>query len=205
MSFEVPRFTGKNVLKAAGVGAAVWYGATYFDESGRRTPIWKYVEHPRRAGDWDRVVRVLTEPQVRLADDIIDHGWDLVREPKPKGLRGMLFPADPKAFPRKNVWDDIRVDFPFGWQKAAVVGLDTVRLNERHQAPKGWNCVFAFDDEDVMTRCRIVIPPHESVRILLGDRPTRVFTLDLDGNELPSRGRALIHRRDPRFKNLRLL
>ena len=76
-------------LIAAGVLSAT-YLMDYLDERRRQTPIWEYETRPPHTMDWDRLVRIASNPLMKLvAGGIISHHLDWMAVPMREGYQGV--------------------------------------------------------------------------------------------------------------------
>lgn len=176
-------------------------------------PIWRYRSDPPHFLNWDVPVRSFIQMfSPYLGDGIIGHQYDWINIPYKEGYQGTEFDADPFAKPRKNLWDAFVVDTRWGWQTAYVMELDKDKLPNLDDL-RGWHFGYHFtltdaytgQTEDQIRKSRIIIPSSEAIKFLIGDEPVRVFALDKNGDELPTIFEGPISRRDPQFKNARLI
>lgn len=168
--------------------------------------IWEYRSNPPHLLNWDVAARTIVQPFSHLlADGVIAHFYDWINIPR-NDYRGEVFEPDPQAFSRKTFLDGALVDMRWGWQRAFVMSS----IN-----PSGWHFAYHidkenqesgdFDPETEVRKCRIIIPENESIKFLIGDKPVRIFALDMEGNELSAKFYGPITRNDPAFKNARLI
>ncbi|HSX19138.1 MAG TPA: hypothetical protein VLE91_03305 [Candidatus Saccharimonadales bacterium] len=190
----------KKFAIVAGVASAAWYTKSLLDERQMPTPIWRYRSNPPHTADWDVAVRTASNPLMQiLADEVVPHPWDLAREEIKPEYKGTQIGANPKAIKRDgSIIKDALIDTRFGWQDAYVLGI------EPSQDSTGWHFAFTAPGDEKITRCRIIIPSGEKIRILMGSEPVIVYTLDTDGNELQSTLEGPLNRRSSQFKRLRL-
>lgn len=193
---------------AAGfVGAA--YVIDYLDERRKQTPVWEYEARPPHILDWDKLVRVASNPLMKLvAGGMISHHWDWVQVPIKDEYEGVWLP------PSKNpiVQNFERGDFTLlhhmlahsvVWQEAYALGLDRSKLNTEWFGIQGFHYGWHLAEFGSVVRSRILIPREEQIKILIGAKSPRVMALDSDNNELPLLVEGPFDRRDPQYRHLR--
>lgn len=204
MSSSESRVNTKVQLAAiAGLALADLYLHSLREELRLPTRIWEYESNPPHPLGWDRVVRTVSEPLVKLATGgVICHHWDWTTEQARPEYSGQVFPADPSAFPAKSLLDWIRVDTHWGWKTSYAFGVDHSRIESPRQID-GWHIAFNWENPGEIRRLRIILPPEEAVVFFVGNKPLTTFALDTRGNELPSKFVGPFHRSDKRFSHLR--
>lgn len=178
------------------------YALTYLDESRRNTPIWKYQSDPKKPLNWDQLLRVATEPIMRIVSDgVIAHHTDWADVPHQEHYQGVKLSRDPQAFVRQSFVDAVLVDTRFGWRSACVLQLDQSALNEKVDS---WQIGYRSNDNTVR-KCLISVPAGESIKMAIGSGDITFYGLDKNNQELPLKNIAIVDRRDPQFHHLRML
>lgn len=199
--------------KAAGLVAAGVVGATYLldylEERRRQTPIWQYKTRPPHALDWDRLVRVVSNPLMKLvAGGIISHHWDWMQIPIKEEYQGVWLPPSENPLVQNLERGKLTLlhrmlAHTVVWQEAYTLGLDRSKLGPRWPEIEGFHYGWNLAEFDHVVRSRILIPKEEKIKILIGAMPPRVLGLDSDNNELPLLVEGPIERRDPNYRALR--
>ncbi len=173
-----------------GISAAALI-ADYLAERRKPTPIWKYRSNPPQPSDFDRYIRVLTNPLVNaIADGMIMHVWDAMSVPLNPQWTGIDLPGNPGERQKTHLLSNAHADTRWGWKRSYVLGVDLEKVAELGLTPEDWH--YAYDikpelgkiERDI-EKCRIIMPLEEQARILVGPKPFTVFVLDTENNELP--------------------
>lgn len=211
---ELPAFSSIDRKKAAGLVAGTVVGATYLldylDERRRLTPVWEYETRPPHTADWDRVVRIASNPLMKLvAGGIISHHWDWMQIPDKDDYRGNWVEPNQDRFygrfgdSKLTILHHVLGHTIWGIKDAYTLGLDMELLNQQGVETKGFHYGFQVEGMEHIHKSRILIPPTERVKLLISTRPLRVLALDSNDNELPAKVEGPINRGDPQFKQLR--
>jgi hypothetical protein len=201
-----------NILKAgllATVAGA--YALDYLDEIDRQTPIWEYRSDPKLPLEWDRGLRVLGNPLMKLiAGGIISHHWDWISIPdKEEYSQRWVRPSSDKFY---NIFTNHRLNplyhalahLSTGIQEVCVLGLDWSQIRgKKAEEIEGYHYAFQSEGQEDVRKSRIIVPGEEQIRLLISTKPLRILALDDQNRELPSVVHGPIDRNDPYFKNLR--
>lgn len=192
---------------AAGIIALVYF-ADYLSEKRKPTPIWGYKSNPPHQLDWDRYVRVVSNPLMKLvAGGIVAHHWDWVQIPDREDYSQKWLPPISNRWYARYDTDNITILHQvlahtiLGLQDTYLLGLNAEQLTE--QEVEGFHYGFQAEGQHNITRSRILISYNEQIRLLKGTRPLRVLALDSENNELPSIVEGPFNRRDKRVRDLR--
>lgn len=200
--------------KAVGLITAGIVGATYLldylDERGRQTSIWEYETRPQHTLNWDKLVRVASNPLMKLvAGGIISHHWDWMQIPDREDYRGNWVEPKQDRFYGKFEGKKVTIlhhalgHTIWGIRDAYTLGLDLEELRQHCFDTDGFHYGFQVEGMDHISRSRVLIPPTERVKLLISTRPLRVLALDSNNNELPATVEGPIDRRDPEYRALR--
>lgn len=178
---------------------------------GEVQPIYRYHNNPPGIAYWHTIARTLTQPLMELiADGMIDHVTDRHTEDYQPDWTGQDLAIDKKAPCRHSLLDYIKADWRWGLQLVHIVGVNLTELTRLDLNPRGWHYVFdiwpnRIPHNNKVTRCTITMPIEEQARILIAKEPVRAYCVDTSGNNLPFTISEPIHRRDPKFRKLRLI
>ena len=166
-----------NCRKAMGIGVLGALSATYLrdylSERGRTTPIWEYRSNPSRPLEWDRAVRVISNPLMKLvADGIVSHSWDWVAIPDRDeySQRWLQPPRDrwyenyePKSL---TILHHALAHTIFGIQDVYILGVDQDKLKKQGRKAEGYYYGFQAEGDERIIKNRILVPTNEEIRIL---------------------------------------
>lgn len=200
--------------KVVGLITAGIVGATYLldylDERRRQTSIWEYETRPQHTLNWDKLVRVASNPLMKLvADGIISHHWDWVKISDRQDYKGNWVESKQDRFYERfgdrklTILHHALGHTIWGIRDAYALSLDLEELVQQGVEADGFHYGFQVEGMMHVHKNRILIPPSEKIKLLISTRPMRVLALDSDNNELPAKVEGPISRRDPGFKGLR--
>lgn len=192
-------------LKIAGLlGLGLIFLADYLSERKKSTPIWHYHSNPRLKLNWDKHVRLLTNPFMKLfAGGIVSHHWDWNHIPDSKKYSHKWLKPKKDAFYGKfdqksiGFFHHVRAHMATGVQEVCVLSL------KKPKQTKSYHYAFQVKGDKMISKSRIVIPAYEKVRILISTKPLRVLALDDENKELPTIIKGPFDRSDKRFQGLR--
>lgn len=199
----------KTGLAVASVVAAT-YLMDYLAERKKPTPIWEYETRPPHTLGWDKLVRVVSNPLMKLvAGGIISHHWDWLQIPDREDYSERW--VEPKQDRWYGKFEGKKITILhhalghtiWGIRDAYTLGLDLEQLVQQGQETNGFHYGFQVEGMNHILRSRILIPPTERVKLLISTRPLRVLALDSENNEFPSLVEGPIDRRSPQYKSLR--
>ena len=180
----------------------------YFSERKRHTPIWRYNSHPKLSYDWDKAVRILTNPLMKAAaGGIVNHFYDWVEiEDKDSYHQKWLTDKDDDFYSKFK--GEINIpQHALAHSRLGVQTVYTLSLNQNN-LPKdleGYHYAFQVPGMKTLKVNRLQIKPGETVKILKSSGDLRVLALDKDGNELEAIIEGPFQRTDKSLKNLRQL
>ena len=180
----------------------------YFDEKKRQTQVWNYNSHPKLSYDWDKAVRILTNPLMKAAaGGIVNHFYDWVEiEDKDSYHQKWLTDKDDDFYSKFK--GEINIpQHALAHSRLGVQTVYTLSLNQNN-LPKdleGYHYAFQVPGMKTLKVNRLQIKPEETVKILKSSGDLRVLALDKDGNELEAIIEGPFQRSDKSLKNLRQL
>jgi hypothetical protein len=215
MAMEIIRSVSLDSKKAAGLVVAGALGVTYLldylDERKRPTPIWKYQSRPPHPLGWDRLVRVASNPLMKLvAGGIISHHWDWMKVPMRDQYQGIWLPESQNPQVQNLEKGNLTLlhhvlAHTFIWQQAYILGLDQSKIGDEWPKIEGFHYGWQLAEFDHVVKSRIFIPKEEQIMVLIGAKSPRVIALDSENNEFPLQVVGPKDRSDPEIKQLRQL
>lgn len=203
----------KNILKPLTVATlgvvGLVYLADYLSERKKVTPIWKYNTKPPSAFEWEKYTRIITNPLMKtFAGGIVSHFWDWTKIPDQADYSQRWIQSTDNFYDKfvgkkLNPFLHALAHMASGVQQVFTIGLDVDQIKELGLEVNGYHYSFQMRGQDKIQKSRILVPPNEKVRILVGSMSQRVLALKTEGEELPIIIEGPFDRDDKAVKDLR--